>query len=212
MKVGILGSGSVARALGSGFLGLGDEVMLGTRVPEKLQEWASENPGAKVGSFQDTARFAQLAVLAVKGAAALEVVRAAGPPNLDGKTVMDATNPIADTEPVNGVLNYFTDHHDSLMEQLQREFGGARFVKAFNSVGAPLMVNPRFEGGPPTMFICGNHDGAKQQVTGVCDKFGWDVVDMGTAEAARAIEPLAMLWCIPGFRSNEWTHAFKLLR
>jgi len=85
------------------------------------------------------------------------------------------------------------------------------FVKAFNSVGSALMVNPQFEGGRPTMFICGNDETAKQSVSRILDEFGWDSADMGKAEAARAIEPLCMLWCIPGFLRNEWTHAFKLL-
>ena len=73
------------------------------------------------------------------------------------------------------------------------------------------MVDPRFEGGTPTMFICGNDDGAKATVTEILDEFGWDTADMGAVEAARAIEPLCMLWCIPGFLRNEWTHAFALL-
>jgi predicted dinucleotide-binding enzyme len=98
------------------------------------------------------------------------------------------------------------------MERLQREVAEARFVKAFNSVGNPFMINPQFEGGKPTMFICGNDEAAKQIVGGILDQFGWETADMGKAEAARAIEPLCMLWCIPGFLRNQWSHAFKLLR
>jgi predicted dinucleotide-binding enzyme len=113
---------------------------------------------------------------------------------------------------VNGVLSFFTTLDDSLMERLQREFTGVRFVKAFNSVGNACMVNPKFKEGKPTMFICGNDDDAKRVVVGILDQFGWEIADMGKAEAARAIEPLCMLWCIPGFIRNEWMHAFKLLR
>jgi len=98
------------------------------------------------------------------------------------------------------------------MERLQREFPTANFVKAFNSVGAACMVNPKFAGGKPTMFICGNNEAAKKTVGTVLDQFGWEIADMGTAEAARAIEPLCILWCIPGFRQNDWVHAFKLLK
>ena len=98
------------------------------------------------------------------------------------------------------------------MEKLQKEFSGVKFVKAFNSVGAPLMINPKLPGGKPTMFICGNDEGAKKTVGGICEQFGWEVADMGKAEAARAIEGLCMLWCIPGFLRNEWGHAFKLLK
>jgi predicted dinucleotide-binding enzyme len=85
-------------------------------------------------------------------------------------------------------------------------------VKAFNSVGAAAMVNPAFKGGKPTMFIAGNDATAKQKVSAILDQFGWEVDDMGSAAAARAIEPLCMLWCIPGFVRNDWYHAFKMLR
>ena len=98
------------------------------------------------------------------------------------------------------------------VEQLQREYESAHFVKAFNSVGNNLMVNPHFKEGKPTMFICGNNESAKEAVRGILDQFGWETADMGKAEAARAIEPLCMLWCIPGFARNEWNHAFKLLK
>jgi hypothetical protein len=151
-------------------------------------------------------------MLAVKGSAAADVLRLAGGKNLAGKTVMDACNPIADVPPVNGVLRFFTDLDRSLMEDLQEEFADAHFVKAFNSVGAPAMVNPNFAGGKPSMFICGNDAGAKAEVSGILDQFGWETEDMGAVEAARAIEPLCMLWCIPGFTKNDWAHAFKVVR
>jgi 8-hydroxy-5-deazaflavin:NADPH oxidoreductase len=211
MKVGILGSGDVAKALAAGFLKHGHHVMLGTRTSAKLAEWAGKNPKATVGSFSDTAKFAELVVLAVKGTVAAEALRAAGAKNLSGKTVIDATNPIADAPPANGVLKFFTTLDESLMEQLQHEFQDAHFVKAFNSVGNAFMVNPQFKGGLPTMFICGNDEAAKKTVTGILDQFGWETADMGSTEAARAIEPLCMLWCIPGFLRNQWSHAFKLL-
>ena len=212
MRVGILGSGAVAQALGSGFLKHGHEVMLGTRSPQKLEAWQQANPAAKVGSFAEAARFGQLAVLAVKGTAALDALREAGAQNLEGKAVVDTTNPIADAPPVNGVLQFFTGPNDSLLERLQAAHPGVRFVKAFSSVGSPFMVDPQFAGGRPTMFICGNDAAAKGAVQGVLEQFGWESADMGGAEAARAIEPLCMLWCIPGFLRNEWAHAFKLVR
>ncbi|MGA2040781.1 MAG: NAD(P)-binding domain-containing protein [Bryobacteraceae bacterium] len=211
MKVGILGSGDVAKALAGGFLKHGHQVMMGTRTPAKLTEWAAQSPQASVGSFAAAAAFGELIVLAVTGKAAAEALRSAGVGNLTAKTVIDATNPVADAPPVNGVLKLFTSHDESLMERLQREFPSANFVKAFNSVGSALMVNPQFKGGKPTMFICGNSEAAKKSVGGILDQFGWEVADMGSAEAARAIEPLCMLWCLPGFLRNEWVHAFKLL-
>ena len=211
MKVGILGSGDVAKALAIGFLKHGHEVLMGTRSPAKLADWAKQNPKGRIGSFAEAANFADLAVLAVKGTVAADALRTAGPANLAGKSVIDATNPISDLPPVNGVLRFFTNLDESLMERLQREFENLHFVKAFNSVGSASMVNPQFKGGKPSMFICGNDDAAKTVVTGVLDQFGWETVDMGKAEAARAIEPLCMLWCIPGFLRNDWVHAFKLL-
>jgi predicted dinucleotide-binding enzyme len=211
MKVAILGSGDVGQTLAAGFLKHGHAVMIATRTPGKLAEWGKKNPAARIGGSEEAARFAEAIVLAAKGTAAREALLGAGIANLAGKVVIDATNPIADAPPVNGVLKYFTNLDDSLMERLQREFTAARFVKAFNSVGAPFMVNPQFKGGTPSMFICGNDDAAKKAVAGILAQFGWETADMGKAEAARAIEPLCMLWCIPGFLRNEWSHAFKLL-
>jgi 8-hydroxy-5-deazaflavin:NADPH oxidoreductase len=212
VKIGVLGSGVVAKTLATGFLKHGYEVTIGTRTPAKLADWARENPKGRTGTFADAAAFGEAVVLAVKGTAAADVLRAAGAGSLAGKTIIDATNPISDAPPANGVLDFFTDLKESLMERLQREFPVAHFVKAFNSVGAASMVNPQFQGGKPTMFICGNDDAAKRAVTGILDQFGWETADMGKAEAARAIEPLCILWCIPGFLHNDWTHAFKLLR
>lgn len=211
MKVGVLGSGTVAKVLAAGFLKHGHQVTMGTRTPAKLADWAAQNHEGLVGSFAAAAAFGEVVVLAVKGKAAADALRLAGPENLAGKTVIDACNPIEDAPPVNGVLPFFTNINESLMEQLQREFAGAHFVKALNSVGAASMVNPEFKDGKPTMFICGNSETAKKTVGGILNQFGWETADMGKAEAARAIEHLCMLWCIPGFTRNRWTHAFKLL-
>ena len=211
MNVGILGSGDVARTLGAGFVSHGHSVMLGTRSPAKLAEWAAKHPGARVGTFAEAARFGGLVVLAVKGTVAGEVLRAAGADHIAGKCVIDTTNPIADAPPDQGVLRFFTTLDDSLMERLQRQFPAARFVKAFSSVGNALMVDPVLANGPPTMFICGNDEAAKSEVVGILTQFGWETSDLGHAAAARAIEPLCMLWCIPGFLRNDWRHAYKVL-
>jgi len=211
MKVGVLGSGEVAKVLAGGFIKHGHNVMIGSRTPSKLAEWTTAHPKAAAGSFADTAGFAELVVLAVKGTAAEDALKAAGERHLTGKTVIDATNPLAEAPPVNGVLKYFTSLDESLLERLQKAYPGAHLVKAFNSVGSASMVNPQFKGGKPTMFICGNDEAAKTTVRGILDQFGWETADMGKAEAARAIEPLCMLWCIPGFLRNDWVHAFKLL-
>jgi predicted dinucleotide-binding enzyme len=214
MKVGILGSSAVGQTLGRAFLSEGYEVMIGTRNTSKedLVKWQKENPSAKLGSFNDTARFGELLVLAVRGDAAEKVIEQAGKENFSNKVVIDTTNPIEKAPPENGVLKYFTSINRSLMEDLQKLLPDAKFVKAFNSVGNAFMYKPNFPEGKPTMFICGNDNRAKTVVKDILILFGFETEDMGGAEAARAIEPLCMLWCIPGFIRNQWTHAFKLLK
>jgi len=213
-KIGILGSGSVAKTLGHGFLKHGYKVMLGTRDVTKLAEWQEQSKGkGKVGSFADAAKFGDVLVLAVKGAHAKDVLKAAGVRRIKDKVVLDATNPIDEKAgPQNGALRFFTKANSSLMEVLQKALPKARFVKAFNSVGAGLMVNPQLEGGKPTMFICGNDAEAKAITASLLDQFGWETEDVGMAESAGAVESLCILWCAPGFLRNDWNHAFKLLK
>jgi predicted dinucleotide-binding enzyme len=212
-KIGVIGSGAVSEVLAGGFLKHGYDVMRGTREAAKLGEWKNKaGARASVGSFAETAKFGEIVALAVKGTAAESAVKLAGTETLAGKTVIDATNPIADAPPSNGVLRFFTSFDESLMERLQKLAPKARFVKAFSSVGNGQFVNPDYGGTKPTMFICGNDARAKKEVEAVLTQFGWEIEDMGGAEAARAIEPLCMLWCIPGFLRNQWTHAFKLLK
>src|SRR5512143_884209 len=179
MNVGIIGSGPVAQSLGAGFLKHGHAVMLGTRDAAKLAQWHAEHAAARIGSFAEAAAFGEVVVLAVQGDVALDALRLAGPTTLTGKVVVDTTNPIAAAPPVNGVLKFFTSLDDSLMERLQRTYPGVRFVKAFNSVGNAKMVNPQYAAGRPTMFICGNDAAAKQVVSGVLDRFGWETLDLG---------------------------------
>jgi 8-hydroxy-5-deazaflavin:NADPH oxidoreductase len=214
MRVGIIGSGAVAQTLGRAFLTEGYEVMLGSRDPlkEAITKWKAVNPGANSGTFAEAASFGELLVLATAGYAAVQALQASGLKNLEEKTIIDVTNPIAPVPPDKGVLKFTTTLDHSLMEQLQLLAPRAKFVKAFNSVGNSLMYKPSFKEGKPSMFICGNDEAAKKQVTEILDRFGWETEDMGGVEAARAIEPLCMLWCIPGFLRNQWTHAFKLLK
>lgn len=210
--IGVLGSGVVGQTLADGFLKHGYDVMRGSREPKKLADWkAKSGSRAQTGTFDEATRFGEVIVLAVKGSAALEVVHAIGPDALAGRIVLDATNPIADGPPTNGVIAYATDLKLSLMEKLQQAAPKARFVKCFSSVGNALMVNPAL-GQRPSMFICGNDAEAKRRATDILDQFGWDTEDCGAVEAARAIEPLCILWCIPGFLRNDWMHAFKVLR
>lgn len=210
-KIGIIGSGAVGQALAKGFLGLGYTVTIASRNPEKRKELESKIEGILTDDPGATAQWADMIVFAVKGSKAKEALEELGVENLAGKTIIDTTNPIADAPPVNGVIPYFSSINFALMEELQIQAPGAHFVKAFCSVGSGQMVNPSFSE-RPSMFICGNNDEAKKEVSAIVEQFGWEAEDMGKAEAARAIEPLAMLWCIPGFLSNSWNHAFKLLK
>ena len=211
-KIGIIGSGIVGQVLANGFIKYGHEVMIGTGDVSKHDALRDAVNGASVGSFEACSMFGDIIVLAVKGTIVASVLQKIGIEHLEGKTIIDTTNPIADAAPVNGVLQYFTSYGESLLEILQKAVPEANFVKAFNSVGNAFMVNPDFGGIKPTMFICGNNDAAKKEVSEIIDLFGWETEDMGMSEAARAIEPLCMLWCIPGMRKNEWNHAFKLLK
>jgi len=213
VKVGVLGSGGVATTLASGFLKHGHAAMLSSRDPQKpeVRKWLGENPSGQTGTFAEAARFCDLAVLATSGLVVDSALDQAGTENLAGKTLIDATNPLANTPAVEGVLAYTTGPNESLGERIQAKVPGSHVVKAFNSVGNALMINPHFEQGTPTMFLCGNDAGAKVQVSEIIRQFGWEPFDCGGIISARAIEPLCMLWCLPGFLRGEWNHAFKLL-
>lgn len=210
-KIGVIGSGQVAQVLASGFARYGHDVMIGSRDVNKLNEWKKKSQAeVRTASFEETASFGEIIVLAVKGTVAEKVVAGIASA-LENKIILDSTNPIADSPPDNGVLKFFTDLNESLMEKLQKAVPKAKFIKVFSSVGSGLMVNPRLSD-KPTMFICGNDEAAKVVVKSLLDDFGWDAADMGRMQSARAIEPLCILWCIPGFNRNEWNHAFKLLK
>ena len=212
-QVGVLGSGVVGTVLSNGFLRHGYRVRRGSRSPEKFGEWLeTAGPHASGGTFDEAAAFGEFVVLAVNGTSAKAVLESLSAGVLDDKVVIDTTNPVLAEAPDNGVIRYASGINHSLMETLQSTRPEARFVKAFSCVGSAYMVNPDFPGGPPTMFICGNSTPAREQVSGILDTFGWEVEDLGMAESARAIEPLAMLYCIPGFREHRWNHAFKLLK
>lgn len=210
-RFGVLGSGEVGQVLAKGLKDHGYEVRIGSRTPAKLAEYSKET-GISAGTFAEVGRWGEALVLSVKGDAAEQVLGLVGRDQVAGKLVIDTTNPLTGDAPEQGVLRSFTGPNESLMERLQRAFPEGRFVKAFSCVGSARMVDPDFGGVRPTMFYCGDDAQAKAIVARVLDQFGWDAADMGGAIAARAIEPLAVLWCIPGFLQDSWTHAFKLLR
>ncbi|MGI0019138.1 MAG: NADPH-dependent F420 reductase [Nitrososphaera sp.] len=210
MKAGIIGSGEVGQRLGDGLIGLGHEVMIGSRDPAKLAAWVGRHSGAaSAGSFSDAAAYGELLVIATSWAGTTSAIGMAGAKNFAGKTVIDVTNPLDFTSTPPKLAVGCTD---SAGETIQRMLPGAKIVKAFNIVGNPLMVHPEFPGGRPTMFICGNDDGAKKTVNGIVTAFGWESIDIGGIEGSRLLEPLAMLWITYYFRTNTGNHAFKLLR
>jgi 8-hydroxy-5-deazaflavin:NADPH oxidoreductase len=213
MKIGVIGSGPAGQTLAAGLLKHGNEVAVGTGHPHKLCNWGKHHAKARVMSFVEAVEFGEVVVLAVAGSVALEALQQIGAEALGEKIVVDATNPIGGGPPEKGVLSFFTNLKDSLMERLQKAYPKARFVKAFNSVGSAQWIDPVFAGGRPTMFICGNDAEAKEVVSELLEQLGWDAADMGAVQAARAIEPLCMLWCIPGLAKGDWSaHAFKLLK
>ncbi len=213
MKVGILGTGDVGRSLAIGFVGLGHDVMFGTREPAspKVKELLAKVGGkAAAGTFADAAGFGDIVVLATLWSGTENAVKLAGPARVAGKVVIDATNPLVFSPGAPPTLAL--GHTDSGGERVQRWLPGARVVKAFNTVGHAHMVKPAFPGGPPDMFIAGNDGGAKATVTAILSAFGWSTVDVGGIEGARLLEPLCILWVGYGLATGTWHHAFKLLR
>ena len=207
-RVGVLGSGDVGRVLASGFAGLGHEVTIGSRDPEKLRDFAGTSARIRAGTFADAARFGDIILLATLGVGSEEAIRLAGTEHFDGKVVIDATNPLDFSS---GTPRLSVGHTDSLGEAVQRLIPRANVVKAFNTVGNANMINPQFAQGPPDMFICGNDEDAKKIVEQICTHFGWGVIDLGGIEASRYLEPMCLVWVLHGIRTKRWTHAFKML-
>ena len=200
MRVGILGSGAVGKALARGLARHGHEVRIGTR-KDAVDDLPVGTPAAVVGG-------ADLVFLSVLGTAAVEVARSVGE-ELDGKVLIDTTNPLdlSASRP-----RLFVGHTDSLGEQVQRAVPEAQVVKAYNTVGNTLMVDPVLPGGPPSMFIGGDSEDAKAAVSALLQSTGWDVVDLGGIEASRYLEPMCIAWVLHGAHTGTWSHAFRLLR
>lgn len=214
MKVGILGSGDVAKALGTGFVTLGHEVRLGSRTADnpKTVEWANETNGkGSTGTFADAAAFGEVVVLATMGVATVDVILLAGAAHFDGKVVIDVTNPLSFTGQGPPTLAF--GHSSSAGEENQKAIPRARVVKAFNIVGNTLMFRPKLPGGPPDMFICGNDAAAKKTVEKILHDFGWpSVLDIGGIEGSRELEALCVLWVKSAMGLGDFNIAFKLLR
>lgn len=200
MRIAVLGSGSVGQALARGYQAHGHTVRIGTR--QAAVEGVETAPPAE--AVED----ADLVVLAVRGdAAAGLAAELAGP--LGGRVLVDATNPLASS--ADGP-SLFVGTTDSLGERVQRAAPGARVVKAYNTVGNAMMVDPRLPDGPPTMFIAGEDPAAKDVVAALLRETGWDVADLGGIAASRWLEAMCMAWVAYEATSGTWGHAFKLLR
>ena len=200
MKIGILGSGMVGQALARGYARHGHDVLIGTR--------KGEVEGLPVGTRDQAVADADLVVLGVAGRASVELTGSLAH-LLEGKVLVDATNPLDFSA---GAPRLFVGFEDSLGEQVQKAAPGAHVVKAYNTVGNTLFVDPELPGGPPTMFIAGNDDAAKRTVTQVLEDTGWEVADLGGIEASRWLEAMCMAWVAYGARTGTWNHAWKLLR
>jgi len=213
MKVGILGSGIVGQQLGLGFIRLGNEVMIGTRDKSKLNDWQKvAGEKGSVGSFEDAAKFGDVNVLSTFWAGTENAIMIAGAENFSGKVIIDTTNPLDFS---NGPPPKFdASVGNSAGEQVQKWMPGAKVVKAFNTIGAHIMIHPERESGEdPDLLIAGNYDDAKKSVTALAKQLGWkSVIDIGDISQSFFLEAFAHLWIIYGFKFNNWTHAFKLIK
>jgi hypothetical protein len=196
MKLGILGSGMVGKALGGKLVELGHEVVMGTREAAKLSEWLAEvGGGARAGTFAEAASHGEIIFNATNGSGALEALQLAGEANLNGKILVDISNPLDFSKGMPPSL--FVCNTDSLGEQIQRAFPNVKVVKSLNTLTAPLMVNPQLVGnGEHTIFVSGNDADAKATVVNFLKReFGWrDVLDLGDIKTARGVEMVLPLW------------------
>lgn len=218
MKIGILGSGPVGLTLSEGLVRAGHEVVLGTRNPakESLQQWIRKiGPHVTAAPFREAAAQGELLVICTSWSGTQKAIEAAGLWNFKNKVVVDVTNPLDGKGPdQQGRLSFSIGHTNSAGEQLQAWLPpDAYVVKALSCIGHESMFRPQHEQDAPTMFICGNKRQAKMAVTELLQQMGWiDIVDMGSIEMSRNIEPLSILWYAYGFRTGTWQHGFRLVK
>lgn len=197
MKIGILGTGDVAKTLGTKFVELGHEVMLGGReaTNQKAADWvATTNGKGKAGSFKDAALFGEMLLNCTAGMHSLEALEMAGREALGKKILIDVANPLDFSRGMPPTLSVCNT--DSLGEQIQRAFPDVKVVKALNTVAATVMVKPDLIKRKPDLFICGNELKAKKAVKRLLKReLGWSsVIDIGDISGARATEMLLPFW------------------
>lgn len=196
MRVAVMGTGMVGRALAGKLASLGHEVMMGSRDAQNptALAWA-EAQGARSGSYAEAAVFGEAVVFATKGVALLDAAHAAGAENLAGKVVIDVTNPLDASGSGLPVLLASLSNTTSAGEELQRAFPSARVVKTLNTMNCELMVDPSRVPGEHDVFLCGNDAGAKAEVGALLRSFGWATpIDLGPIEAAQGMEGLMPFW------------------
>jgi predicted dinucleotide-binding enzyme len=212
MKIGIIGSGSVAQAIGSGLIALGHEVTIGSRDAAKpaIGRWLEKSgPAAHAGTFAEAAKYGEMIFVATKGSATEHALQMANLHYFTGKVVVDVTNPLTMNSEKQLTLAPIPD--GSLGEAVQRLLADAKVVKTLNTVNSAHMVNPQFPGGTPEMFLCGNDAGAKALVSDILVAFGWKPVDAGKIDGARLLEPLSMLGIRLALGSGNWNYVFRLI-
>lgn len=211
MKLGFIGSGAVAKKLADAFLEKGYEIKLGSRTPEKLNEWI-ENAGenAFAGDFSEAANFGDIVFFCVPGGSIDEAIEVTNAENLKNKILIDVTNPMDFSE---GIPPKFTaTFGNSLGERIQRKLPETNVVKAFSSMGLEVMPDPVYGEDTATMLIAGNDENAKSEAKKLAEGFGWEVEDLGGIEQSFLLEAFANLWVNYGLKHKTKTHAFKLLK
>ena len=197
MDIAVLGTGSVGRTLARGLAGVGHTVVVGTRDPaqtRRREDWLAADD-ITLDTFAEAAAGGEVIVNATNGAASLSVLGDAGVDNLAGKVILDVANPLDFSQGFPPTLS--VKDTDSLAEQIQRAFPEARVVKSLNTVNCALMVDPARVPGEHQIFVSGEDDGAKEQVTALLGEFGWParrVIDLGGIRTARAVEMYLPLW------------------
>jgi 8-hydroxy-5-deazaflavin:NADPH oxidoreductase len=210
----MLGTGMVGNRLGTKLVELGYEVSMGSRTADNpaAVEWVKKaGRGASHGTFEEAARLGEIVFLCVKGEVALDVIKLAKPENFKGKTVIDVTNPLDFSRGMPPSL--LISNTNSLGEEVQKALPGALVVKTLNTVSNEVMVDPGITGGEPTMFMCGNDKGAKEQTMAILKQFGWkDIIDLGDISNARGTEMILPIWVRTWNALQNGNFAFKVLR
>jgi len=215
-KIGILGTGMVGTEIGTKLIELGYEVKIGSRsdTNKNALEWVSQNGSqATTGTFDDAAEFGEIIFLCVKGNATLSVIKSLQSKSVNGKTIIDITNPLDFSKGMPPFLIPEYANTNSLGEEVQKALKDANVVKTLNMVNCKVMINPIRTGEEPTMFISGNNENAKSQVIKILKQFGWkDIIDLGDIVNARGMEMLLPLWLDILGKTNNPDFGFKIVK